>query len=199
LRARPITRIFSLAIAVAGLLALPTAALAYAPSVDAFVTCTPSIVAVGDQVSCVASVSVGGTTVTVTVDSPTDPTPLFTTTSVADANGQILFSFAAATAGVLQVSISGTRSGEAFTTFTTITALDTSVLGVAFDRADDRADGAAGGAVADDSAEVLGVVLDAEIASTGSDAGMLAVVAIGAVAIGGGTLFASRRHRLPAA
>jgi LPXTG-motif cell wall-anchored protein len=42
---------------------------------------------------------------------------------------------------------------------------------------------------------VLGVVLDAEIASTGSDAGMLAVVAIGAVAIGGGTLFASRRHR----
>jgi LPXTG-motif cell wall-anchored protein len=195
LRARPITRIFSLAIAVAGLLALPTAALAYAPSAEAFVTCTPSTLAVGEQVSCVASVSAAGTTVTVTVESPTDPTPLLTTTSVADANGQIPFSFTAATAGVLQISISGTRSGEAFTAFTTATVLDTSVLGVAFDRTDDRTDGAAD----DESAQVLGVVLDAEIANTGSEAGMLAVVAIGAVAIGGGTLFASRRQRSAAA
>jgi LPXTG-motif cell wall-anchored protein len=200
LRARPITRILALAIAVTGSLAIPSAALAaYTPAVDVSVVCAPSAVVVGQLVDCVVSVSAAGTTVTITVDST--PTTPDTRTAVADASGQILFSYTATTAGVDRVSISGDRSGEAFSAFTLTNVLDTSVsvLGVAFDAPDGDANGAT-----DDEAKVLGIVLDAEsanaeIANTGSEAGVLAAIAIGSIAIGGGTLVASRRRRSVAA
>jgi LPXTG-motif cell wall-anchored protein len=194
-RARQNTRILSVALAVTGLLALPTAALAYAPSAGAFVTCAPAAVAIGDQITCVAGVFVEDTTVIITIDSGDLLTPLrasAVTTAVADANGQVGFTFRATESGSVGISLSGTRvdgtaDGATFSSFTNVVVSDISpdVLGVSLDTTDGALTGAPGDEVA-------------EIANTGADAGVLAVIAVGAIAVGGGALVSSRRRRTSA-
>jgi LPXTG-motif cell wall-anchored protein len=194
-RARQNTRILSVALAVTGLLALPTAALAYAPSAGAFVTCAPAAVAIGDQITCVAGVFVEDTTVIITIDSGDLLTPLrasAVTTAVADANGQVGFTFRATESGSVGISLSGTRGdgtagGATFSSFTNVVVSDISadVLGVSLNATDGALTGAPGDEVA-------------EIANTGADAGVLAVIAVGAIAIGGGALVSSRRRRTSA-
>jgi LPXTG-motif cell wall-anchored protein len=204
-RVRPNTRILSVAVTVTGLLALPTAALAYAPSAGAFVTCTPDIVAIGDQISCEAGVFIENTTVTVTIDSGDPLTPdraSAVTTVIADANGQAPFTFRATESGRVRVSLSGTRGngtrdGETFYSSTTllVSGISADVLGVSLDATDvlgvslDATDGASLGAPGGE---------DAELSNTGADAGVLAVIAVGAISIGGGALASSRRRRTSA-
>jgi LPXTG-motif cell wall-anchored protein len=207
-RARPNTRILSVALAVTGLLALPTAALAYAPSAGAFVTCAPAAVAIGDQITCVAGVFVEDTTVIITIDSGDLLTPLrasAVTTAVADANGQVGFTFRATESGSVGISLSGTRvdgtaDGATFSSFTNVVVSDISpdVLGVSLDTTDGASLGAPGEDATDGAS--LGAPGDevAEIANTGADAGVLAVIAVGAIAIGGGALVSSRRRRTSA-
>jgi LPXTG-motif cell wall-anchored protein len=194
-RARQNTRILSVALAVTGLLALPTAALAYAPTAGAFVTCAPAAVAIGDQITCEAGVFVENTTVIITIDSGDLLRPLrasAVTTAVADANGQVGFAFRATESGSVGISLSGTRvngtaGGATFSSFTNVVVSDISadVLGVSLDATDGALTGAPGDEVA-------------EIANTGADAGVLAVIAVGAIAVGGGALVSSRRRRTSA-
>jgi hypothetical protein len=205
-RARPNTRILSVALAVTGLLALPTAALAYAPNAGAFVTCTPDAVAIGDQIACEAGVFVENTTVTVIIDSGDLLTPLrasAVTTAIADENGQVPFTFRATEAGSVRVTLSGTRGngtrdGAVFIESTTVVVSDISanVLGVSLD----ATDGALLSALGDEGAEIANTGAAAGVlAVTGADAGVLAVLAVGAISIGGGALASSRRRRTSAA
>lgn len=168
-------RIKTLTIAVAtlGVLALPTAALAYAPSGNSFVSCSPDPVEAGDTVAVSGGLFDPGTDVDMVATSGGET--LADADAKAGANGTVAFSVDVADdtdAGDATITLTGTRNGDDETVVGTCEIVDAEVA----------ADG--------DEAD--------ELADTGSETGLLGAAALAAIALGGGALYASRRTRTTA-
>lgn len=103
-------RFFATTLLAAALLLVPTAAFAYAPTGDDFVTC----VAGGDSnVECVAGIFDPGTDVD--VEAEFNGTMVLSETLTADADGEVSFDFDVPEGdGEVDVTLSGTKNGETF-------------------------------------------------------------------------------------